>query len=63
MGTEFIRGISGGERKRVCIATELLDDPLLLFCDEPTTGLDSYMAENVIRTLKKMAETGTDDFT
>ena len=37
--------LSGGERKRLSLATEILADPLILFCDEPTTGLDSTMAE------------------
>lgn len=38
--------LSGGERKRLSLATEILADPLILFCDEPTTGLDSTMAES-----------------
>lgn len=38
IGTEFIRGISGGERKRTCIGMELVLSPKILFLDEPTTG-------------------------
>lgn len=52
------RGISGGERKRVAIGTELVDNPSLLFVDEPTTGLDSFTAEQVIGTLRDLAKTG-----
>jgi ABC-type multidrug transport system ATPase subunit len=38
------RGISGGERKRVAIGIEMLNNPKILFMDEPTTGLDSKAA-------------------
>ena len=48
IGDEFVRGISGGERRRVSIASELLASPALLFMDEPTTGLDSSNAINVV---------------
>jgi ATP-binding cassette subfamily G (WHITE) protein 2 len=39
IGTEFLRGVSGGERKRTCIGMELVLEPKILFLDEPTTGL------------------------
>jgi len=58
VGGILSRGISGGERKRVAIAMEILTDPLVLFLDEPTTGLDSYNAENVISVCKKLSEMG-----
>jgi ATP-binding cassette subfamily G (WHITE) protein 2 len=38
VGTEFLRGISGGEKKRTCIGMELVLSPKILFLDEPTTG-------------------------
>ncbi|XP_065178253.1 protein white-like isoform X1 [Sycon ciliatum] len=53
-----IRGISGGERKRLSFASEVLTDPPLLFVDEPTSGLDSYMAESVVTTLQNLAQAG-----
>lgn len=46
------RGISGGERKRVSIGVELVKNPYLLFVDEPTTGLDSANAFNVVSVLR-----------
>lgn len=39
IGSEYIRGVSGGERKRACIGMELVLWPKILLLDEPTTGL------------------------
>uniref|UniRef100_A0AC35UDM9 ABC transporter domain-containing protein n=1 Tax=Rhabditophanes sp. KR3021 TaxID=114890 RepID=A0AC35UDM9_9BILA len=50
-----VKGISGGELKRLSFATEILTNPSLLFCDEPTTGLDSFMAAQVVKTLHRLA--------
>ncbi|KAI6171456.1 ABC transporter domain-containing protein [Aphelenchoides bicaudatus] len=52
------KGISGGELKRLSFASELLDNPPLLFCDEPTTGLDSSMAESVVNLMRSLASSG-----
>lgn len=49
------RGISGGERKRLALATELLTNPSVLFADEPTSGLDSFMAKSVVQQLQRLA--------
>lgn len=53
IGTEFIRGVSGGERKRCSIGMELITSPTLLFLDEPTTGLDSNTANTIITLLHR----------
>ena len=53
-----IKGISGGERRRLAFATEIITNPGLLFCDEPTSGLDSYMALSVVESMKTLANEG-----
>ncbi|XP_062963792.1 broad substrate specificity ATP-binding cassette transporter ABCG2 isoform X2 [Cynocephalus volans] len=58
VGTQFTRGVSGGERKRTSIGMELITDPSILFLDEPTTGLDSSTANAVLLLLKKMSKQG-----
>ncbi|ESO03400.1 hypothetical protein HELRODRAFT_192026 [Helobdella robusta] len=51
VGTDLIRGVSGGERKRTNIGMELVISPKVLFLDEPTTGLDSSTAFAVMSLL------------
>ncbi|XP_010000049.1 PREDICTED: ATP-binding cassette sub-family G member 2 [Chaetura pelagica] len=58
VGTQFTRGVSGGERKRTNIGMELITDPGILFLDEPTTGLDASTANAVLLLLKRMAQQG-----
>jgi len=50
--------LSGGERKKIALAVQLLNDPPILFCDEITTGLDSYSAAHIVNTLKGVARMG-----
>ncbi|NXC99509.1 ABCG2 protein, partial [Certhia familiaris] len=58
VGTQFTRGVSGGERKRTNIGMELITDPAILFLDEPTTGLDASTANAVLLLLKRMSKQG-----
>lgn len=63
IGGNGIRGISGGEKRRVSIGVELVTSPSIIFLDEPTsgsvtsnpTGLDSYNAYMIISTLANLA--------
>ncbi|CDS01589.1 related to ATP-binding cassette, sub-family G, member 2 (N-terminal fragment) [Sporisorium scitamineum] len=48
------RGVSGGERKRVAVGTELVADVSVLLLDEPTSGLDAFAALNLVKNLKEI---------
>ncbi|MEZ4458271.1 MAG: FHA domain-containing protein [bacterium] len=58
IGSPEHKGISGGQRKRVNLALELLTEPSLLCLDEPTSGLASEDALNVVRLLRRLADGG-----
>jgi ABC-type multidrug transport system ATPase subunit len=58
IGSPAKKGISGGQRKRVNLAMELLTDPSVLFLDEPTSGLSSEDALMVMKVLRQLADRG-----
>jgi len=58
VGTPMNKKISGGQRKRLNIALELIREPSILFLDEPTSGLSSRDSENILDLLKDLALKG-----
>lgn len=58
IGNDLERGVSGGEAKRVNIALALIAKPRVIFLDEPTTGLDSHTANEVVSSLAALARGG-----
>ena len=58
IGSAAKRGISGGQRKRVNVAMELLTDPPMLVLDEPTSGLSSVDSLSLMRLLRELANAG-----
>ncbi|CAJ1988917.1 ATP-binding cassette protein subfamily G - member 5 / LABCG5 [Leishmania donovani] len=59
IGGETTRGISGGEKRRVSIAVELLANPRILYLDEPTSGLDAVSAKRVVEAVVALAKDST----
>ena len=58
VGSEMVKGISGGEKKRVTIAIQILTDPRVLFLDELTSGLDIFTASSIIEVFRALADEG-----
>ncbi|GKT64117.1 ABC transporter [Colletotrichum tofieldiae] len=58
VGNELVKGISGGEKRRVTIAVQLLSDPRVLLLDEPTSGLDAFTANSIMEVLQGLANEG-----
>ncbi|KAJ7341147.1 hypothetical protein JRQ81_004933, partial [Phrynocephalus forsythii] len=58
IGSRIFQGISDGERRRVSIAAQLLQDPKVMLLDEPTTGLDCMTANQIVMLLSELAHKG-----
>ncbi|KAJ3356959.1 hypothetical protein HDU83_009129 [Entophlyctis luteolus] len=58
VGGEGVKGLSGGEKRRLSVGLAMLMDPAILLLDEPTSGLDASAARNMMLTLKKIAADG-----
>jgi len=56
IGTPIRKGISGGQKRRVSVASQLITGPKLLFLDEPTSGLDSVASLETISFIKNIAK-------
>jgi ABC-type multidrug transport system ATPase subunit len=58
VGNDLVKGISGGEKRRVSIAVQILTDPKILLLDEPTSGLDAFTASSIMEVLRGLADEG-----
>lgn len=56
VGGEELKGISGGEKRRLSIGIQLLSNPAVCLLDEPTTGLDAFTARHIVSTLRDLAK-------
>jgi ABC-type multidrug transport system ATPase subunit len=55
VGNEFLKGLSGGQRRRLSLAVAFLKDPLVVFLDEVTSGLDAASAAGIAKFLQELA--------
>ncbi|KAI1813656.1 P-loop containing nucleoside triphosphate hydrolase protein [Poronia punctata] len=58
VGSDLVKGISGGEKRRVSIAVQILTEPRVLLLDEPTSGLDAFTANSIMEVLQGLANEG-----
>ncbi|ORX95355.1 ABC transporter-like protein [Clohesyomyces aquaticus] len=58
IGNDLIKGISGGEKRRVTIAVQILTEPRVLLLDEPLSGLDAFTASSIMDVLRGLADEG-----
>merc|ERR1711988_1846908 len=55
VGNEFLKGLSGGQRRRLSLACAFLKDPLVVFLDEVTSGLDAAAAASITSFMQQLA--------
>lgn len=60
VGTPIRKGISGGQKRRVSVASQLITCPKILFLDEPTSGLDSTASFEVISYVRELAKSNNE---